>query len=836
MQVSAGTGVDAYLAAPVERVVGRGGKKLAGAGIKTVGDLLRHYPKRYEDPRVPTDMTGLRLDEVVSINAQVASLAVRDIKRGTQWLVAVQITDGAHRLGLTFFLKKWHLVEFYSRQYEVGRMGLFTGRVSLYRGRQQLVHPEVVWADELRDQDPRFNDRLLPIYPAVAGIQSPQLQNAIRTSLKALGADPPTDPLPPRLLADRDLPGLGQAFWDIHNPAGASAWRAARGRFRFEEAFVLQTGLARRRHRLEAGAAARPRPARPPAPGAPAGLVERLDAALPFELTAAQRQAGRKLGELLALDRPMNQLLQGDVGSGKTLVALRAMLQVVDAAGQAALLAPTEVLATQHFRTIEGLLARLPEGSDQVTVRLLTGATPVKARASLLNQLEHGEVRIVVGTHALLEDSVKFHDLGLIVVDEQHRFGVEQRDQLRTRGADRPHLLVMTATPIPRTVAMTVFGDLGVTTLGDGPPGRPEVATTWVNPKEHPGWLDRVWQRLAEEVAAGHRGFVVCPAIEPGEFEAGADLLQDAGPRQGQLAFALPGGLRLDSAAGSQTGAVAEADAARAGGRSGRGSGAAGRLGPAAAVADGVGAVVGTVAGTAAGVSRASGANGKTGASGATRAPAGRGGAESTAEKRPLASVSQTLAALAADPDLAGVKLAPLHGRMTSQEKDQTMAAFMRGDVDVLVATTVIEVGIDVPQATALVVLDADRFGLSQLHQLRGRIGRGQAPGVCLLVSPAEPDSLAARRLAAMEQTRDGFELAEVDLETRREGEILGDSQSGRSSLKLVRLTSDRALIEDARNSAEALIAEDPELAGHPALAQAVDALLAGREDYLERG
>ncbi|MDR0594408.1 MAG: ATP-dependent DNA helicase RecG [Bifidobacteriaceae bacterium] len=791
---------DSYLGSRIERAIGRGGKKLAGAGIKTIGDLLRHYPKRYDDPRVPTDMAQLRLDEVVSINARVAEVSVRDIKQRTQWLVSAQITDGAHRLDLTFFLKRPHLVDFYTSQYQVGRMGLFTGKVSLYRGRQQLVHPEVIWEDALAEEDPRFAGRLIPIYPAVAGVQSPQLQKAIRTALMALGEESPGDPLPRAVRQARRLPGLGQALWDIHNPADPAQWQAARQRFRFEEAFVLQTGLARRRRQLETGAAAKPRPS----PSGPDHLVARLDAALPFALTAAQRRAGDKLGQLLALKRPMNQLLQGDVGSGKTVVALRAMLQVVDAAGQAALLAPTEVLAAQHYQTLTKLLAPLGDGDGLpdaagaapagarvgpgVAVRLLTGAVQGKARASLLDEVSAGRAQIVVGTHALLGESVRFRDLGLVVVDEQHRFGVEQRDALRARAGDRPHLLVMTATPIPRTVAMTVFGDLGMTVLGEAPPGRPEVSTTWVNPLERPAWLARVWQRLAEEVKAGRRGFVVCPAIEPGELEAGADLVEDDEPAQGQLAFALPGAgrpvKRPDGPRSGPPGAAAAADAAV-----------------------GAGADAAWVA-----------------------------GADGGPVNKPLASVSQTLEQLRANPALSGVRLAPLHGRMSGPEKDRTMAAFAAGRIDVLVSTTVIEVGIDVPEASALVVLDADRFGLSQLHQLRGRIGRGRDPGVCLLVSEAEPDSVAARRLNAMAETRDGFALAEVDLETRREGEILGDSQSGRSSLKLVRLTRDQSLIEAARQSAEAVIAEDLGLDGHPSLAKAVDALLAGREDYLERG
>ncbi|MDR3107256.1 MAG: ATP-dependent DNA helicase RecG, partial [Bifidobacteriaceae bacterium] len=759
----------------------------------------------------------------------------RDIKQRTQGLVSARISDGAHELELTFFLKKRHLVDFYTSQYRVGRMGLFTGKVSLYRGRQQLVHPEVVWDDALAGEDPRFAGHLIPIYPAVAGVQSPQLQKAIRTALTALGDETPSDPLPGTVLADRDLPGLGQAWWGIHNPAEPSQWRAARRRFRFEEAFVLQTGLARRRHQLETAAAARPRPL-----SAGAGSrVARLDAALPFRLTEAQRQAGDKLSRLLALERPMNQLLQGDVGSGKTVVALRAMLQVADAAGQAALLAPTEVLAAQHHQTITRLLAPLGSsaaaekgpagqtgpttagwaveggaseagaggfggaavGESGVGVRLLTGATSAKARASLLAEVSQGRVQIVVGTHALLEESVRFADLGLVVVDEQNRFGVEQRDALRSRAGDKPHLLVMTATPIPRTVAMTVFGDLGLTTLGQGPPGRPEVTTTWVNPREHPSWLARIWRRLAEEVAAGRRGLVVCPAIEPGELEADAELIgEDDGPRQGQLAFPAPVAAAAAPPPGHERALTTGSELA-AGWLIGPGGGSGSR--PV------------TGAGAAGGPDHCS-----------DRGP----------EKKPLASVSQTVAELRANPALSGVRLAALHGRMPSQDKDRVMAAFSRGEIDVLVATTVIEVGIDVPEATALVVLDADRFGLSQLHQLRGRIGRGRDPGVCLLVSAAEPDSPAARRLTAMTQTRDGFALAEVDLATRREGEILGDSQSGHSSLKMVRLTSDQELIAQARAAAEVIVTEDPGLAGHPALARAVDALLAGRDDYLERG
>ncbi|MDR2114561.1 MAG: DEAD/DEAH box helicase, partial [Bifidobacteriaceae bacterium] len=439
------------------------------------------------------------------------------------------------------------------------------------------------------------------------------------------------------------------------------------------------------------------------------------------------------------------------------------------------LLAPTEVLAVQHFQTIRDLLGPLVsaggllEGESgvgpNVGVSLLTGSVSGKARDLVLEQIASGAAGIVVGTHALLEGTVQFRDLGLVVIDEQHRFGVEQRDALRARSGSVPHLLVMTATPIPRTVAMTVFGDLGVTILDSSPPGRGTVSTTWVNPVLRPSWIPRVWERVTEEVQAGRRAFVVCPAIEPGEVEPGTHLIADQNSQVGQLAFAqqmLPGlenqpenGISATSATGSA---------------------------------------------------------------------------------KPLAAVSQVLERLESEPILQGARLAPLHGRMSSTQKDQTMAAFQAGEIDVLVATTVIEVGIDVPEATALVVLDADRFGLSQLHQLRGRVGRGSTPAVCLLVSEAEPGTPAALRLEAMERTTNGFELAEVDLQTRREGQILGDTQSGSSSLRLVRLAQDAELVLDARAAAEQIVTSDPDLTEYPRLRFEVDRLLAGREAYLERG
>ncbi|MDR2381146.1 MAG: ATP-dependent DNA helicase RecG [Bifidobacteriaceae bacterium] len=837
---------DTYLAARVERVAGRAGKKLASAGLATVGDLLRHFPRRYEDPRIPTDMALLRLDEMATINARIASVVTRPTKNRSQWLVAAVITDGTHQLNLTFFLRKYHLVEYYERELQVGRMGLFTGRVGHYRGTLQLVHPEVMWEEQSAGLDPRFANRLIPIYPAVAGLASPALRRAIQAALTALDDDVPTDPLPPNVLSSCGLPSLGQALWDIHNPARPAEWARARHRFRFEEAFELQAALAQRRWRARRSGGAVPRPPRQDG----LSLVSALDARLPFELTSAQRAAGERLSRLVSEVAPMNQLLQGDVGSGKTVVALRAMLQVIESGGQAALLAPTEVLAAQHYRTIRELLGPLveedalflevddlareagpgaggaegvagaagvagragsgggaargagPGAAGRVRLRCLTGSLTPKAKAQAHADLRAGRIDLVIGTHALLEEAVSFKDLGLVVVDEQHRFGVEQRDALRSKGESVPHVLVMTATPIPRTVAMTVFGDLGLITLETSPPGRQPVATTWVNPKTHPAWLTRVWERIAEEVAAGHRAFVICPAIEPGQVEAGTQIVEDPGELLGQLAF--PG----LSNPPQLTERAPPPDAS-----------ASHTMWPKPLHLNPVSPTRGPRK-----ISEGSGESLWGGSRGEVTSGSG------------LASVSQVLADLAAVPALQGVRLAPLHGRMSAAEKEQTMAAFVAGDIDVLVATTVVEVGIDVREATGLVVLDADRFGLSQLHQLRGRVGRGADPAVCLLVSDAAPDSTAAVRLEAMQRTTDGFELAEVDLATRREGQILGDTQSGSSSLKLVRLAQDAELIADAREAAQRLVEQDPELVTQPALAASIGRLLAGREAYLERG
>ena len=485
----------------------------------------------------------------------------------------------------------------------------------------------------------------------------------------------------------------------------------------------------------------------------PDGLLTAFDERLPFTLTEGQRAVSAEIFADLATEHPMHRLLQGEVGSGKTLVALRAMLAVVDSGGQAALLAPTEVLAQQHHRSITEMMGDLAEGgllggSERGTkVVLLTGSMGTAARRQALLDLTTGEAGIVVGTHALIEDKVRFLDLGLVVVDEQHRFGVEQRDALRGKGAQPPHLLVMTATPIPRTVAMTVFGDLETSVLDQLPAGRSPIATHVVPARDKPHFLSRAWERVREEVAAGHQAYVVCPRIGDAEDAKDAKDAGDAGDDKAR-----------------------KADLAED-------------------------------------------------------------------ERRPPLAVLEIAEQLSAGP-LAGLRVGVLHGRMAPDAKDEVMRGFAAGTVDVLVATTVVEVGVNVPNATAMVIMDADRFGVSQLHQLRGRVGRGSAAGLCLLVTEAPEASPARSRLDAVAATLDGFELSRIDLEQRREGDVLGQAQSGtRSSLRMLAVIDDEEVIAAAREEAAALVAADPDLAGHPDLASALESLLdASREQYLEKG
>jgi ATP-dependent DNA helicase RecG len=718
---------------PLGKVVGdKTAKALADhLDLATVGDLIYHFPRRYDERGQHTEIRTLSVGEQVTVVAQVRSANVRPIRGGADRMLEASVGDGSGGvLALTYFGRRqvWR-----ERDLRPGQWGMFAGTVSEFRGRRQLNSPEYVMLDDPSESGiEEFAGALIPIYPASAKVPSWTIARCVRVVLDTFS--PPEDPLTPAIRSERKLMALADALREIHRPSSRAMLETARKRLKWDEAFAVQLTLVQRKRRAAASPAT-PRPRRA------GGILDAFDASLPFELTGGQRAVGAEISHDLAQKSPMHRLLQGEVGSGKTLCALRAMLQVVDAGGQAALLAPTEVLATQHYRGIRDLLGELGRAGelggdpDGTRVTLLTGSLGAAARRGVLETVNDGTAGLVIGTHALLYEGVDFHDLGLVVVDEQHRFGVEQRDALRAKADVPPHVLVMTATPIPRTVAMTVYGDLDTSILAELPKGRSPIASHVVPATEKPAFLDRAWRRVREEVAAGHQAYVVCPRI-------GAD----------------------DEA----------------------------------------------------------------------NEPSG---ADSDEAKRPPLAVIEVAPLLAAGP-LHDLRLGILHGRLPTDEKDTTMRAFAGGDIDVLVATTVIEVGVDVPNATVMIVLDADRFGVSQLHQLRGRVGRGSAPGLCLLVTEAEEGTPARDRLDAVASTVDGFRLAEVDLEQRREGDVLGATQSGRRShLRLLSLLRDADLITEARSAASALLDDDPDLAAHPALRESVAALVdEDRAEYLEKG
>jgi ATP-dependent DNA helicase RecG len=704
--------------------------------LHTVGDLVYHFPRRYDERGQHTNIRGLEVGEEVTVLAQVKRVSSKQFIRakGTPKqkmgsLVEVIVgDDSGGELSCTFFNQAWR-----EKRLQPGVWGLFAGKVGRFRSTLQLTQPTCVPLDpELGEEAiEQFAGALIPIYSATSKMPTWTVSKSMRIVLDVLS--PPEDPLPATLRANRRLIGIDRALRDIHRPPSQEALAMARRRLKWDEAFAVQLTLVQRKVRA-AGSPATPRPRRDD------GMLAAFDASLPYELTAGQRAVGAEIAADLEAPHPMHRLLQGEVGSGKTLCALRAMLQVVDAGAQAVLLAPTEVLAGQHHRNIRDLLGpmgragELDAAHEATRVALVTGSLGAAARRKALEEIASGVAGIIVGTHALLYQGVDFADLGLIVVDEQHRFGVEQRDALRAKADQPPHVLVMTATPIPRTVAMTVFGDLETSTLRELPRGRSPIASHVVPAAEKPAFLERAWRRLVEEVEAGHQAYVVCPRI--GESASDGE----------------------DVAGGGD-------------------------------------------------------------------------------ERRPPIAVLD-VAPLLADGPLHGLRIGVLHGRLPAEEKDATMRAFAAGRLDVLVATTVIEVGVDVPNATMMMVLDADRFGVSQLHQLRGRVGRGSAPGLCLLVSEAMEGTPTRVRLDAVASTVDGFKLAELDLEQRREGDVLGVTQSGRRShLRLLSLLRDADLIRDARLAAIELIDADPELAKHPALAAEVARLVdEDRAEYLEKG
>jgi len=698
--------------------------------IRTVGDLMRHYPRRYLVRGELSDISELVEGDEVTILAEVLSSTNRPLRGRKGSIFEVVVTDGTDKLSLTFFNQAWR-----EKELKAERQGLFAGKVGVFNGKKQLAHPDYEMIPDGNDVDAAassFAGKYLPVYPASAKMPSWKISKCVEMAIDSL--DEVEDFLPEHIRSSFSYPTLHQGLVQLHRPADLDSAESARERLTFDEAFLLQSLLVLRRNELRKLNTASRKAKK-------GGILDSFDASLPFQLTGGQKAVCAEIEADLAQDHPMHRLLQGEVGSGKTIVALRAMLAVVDSGGQAALLAPTEVLAAQHLRTIEKLLGPLAqggtlgsqEGATQVT--LITGSQNAAARKAALALAASGDAGIVIGTHALLGEKVEFKDLGLIVVDEQHRFGVEQRDALKEKAQKPPHLLVMTATPIPRTVAMTVFGDLDVSTLRELPLGRQPITTHVIPVMEKPTYLERAWARIREEVGQGHQAYVVAPRIAAGSDEnADIDFL------------------------------------------------------------------FGT-------------------------------------ESSDIASVEE-LAPRLHGSDLAGLRVAMLHGRLGTEEKESTMKAFAAGEIDVLVSTTVIEVGVDVANATIMVIMDADRFGVSQLHQLRGRVGRGTSPGLCLLVTNAIAETPARERLEAVAGTVDGFELSRIDLEQRREGDVLGASQSGtQSHLRLLRVLRDEELIEKARTAAQDLIATSLDLTSYPALKKELNAMAHNMAvDYLDKG
>jgi len=717
-------------------------------GIQTVDDLLRHYPRSYAEGAAVRNAADERPQEGehITVVDTITRVVERPIKkRPKDKILIVTVGSGRGQITATFFNPR-----FIKKGLTEGTKVMLSGEVGFFRGAMQLTHPAFLILDSPDGKNrgsnslrsiadasqavsgevlvDAFERRFYPIYPASSKLQSWDIFACVRQVIEML--DPVSDPLPRSVLGEHGLISEDQALRDVHLAESPTERSRARERLTFDEAVGLQWALVRRRH----GELSQSGPA---APRRDDGLVRDLLRALPFELTAGQRDVLEVFSAELAGTRPMNRLLQGEVGSGKTIVAVLAMLQLVDAGYQCALLAPTEVLAGQHLRSIRSVLGPLALGGQfggldySTRVALLTGSMSAAQKKQVRAEIADGQVGIIVGTHALLHDTVQFRKLGMVVVDEQHRFGVEQRDQLRAKAPAgvTPHLLVMTATPIPRTVALTVYGDLETSTLRELPRGRQPISTTAIFVKHQPAWLDRAWRRIVEEVSEGRQAYVVAPRIDDSEDDKKNERTEE--------------------------------------------------------------------------------------------------------NARPSATAEELYARLSSQ-ELAGLRLGLMHGRLVAEQKDAVMAAFRNGEIQVLVCTTVIEVGVDVPNATVMLVMDADRFGISQLHQLRGRIGRGVHVSVCLLASWVSPDSGAGRRLKAVAGTLDGFKLADLDLKERREGDVLGRNQSGRAiTLQLLSLADHRHVIEAARQFCEVAYDEDPEDPGLALLAAPFTG--ADRVEYLDK-
>lgn len=650
--------------------------------IKTVEQLLRHYPRRYLQRGQLTPMSQLPIGESVTILAEVEKVNTRPIRGKKGSILEISITDGSASAKLTFFNQSWR-----SNQLLPGSQGLFAGKTSIFSGQIQLAHPDYELFDEESEVDPEaWAKKPIPIYPASSTVPSWRIQKLIKEILAQL--EFPFEPLSETVRDELGILTLEQSLRFIHQPAAKRDFEQAQKSLKTHEALglLLEFGLLRKQL---SSIEAKKRVA--------GKTLEKFDSTLPYQLTSAQKKVGMEIESDLGSGTPMNRLLQGDVGSGKTVVALRAMLAAIEDGSQAAIIAPTEVLATQHFIAISEVLGELTESLQPV---LLTGQMSQTEQRKALLKIVSGSARIIIGTHSLIADRVEFFDLSLAVIDEQHRFGVEQREALRSKG-ENVHTLIMTATPIPRTLAVTIFGDLSVSILDEKPANRQRISTHVVNVSEG-GHVSRVWQRVAEEVQSGSQAFVVCPRIE----------LTDQDEGEGVSAAAV-----------------------------------------------------------------------------------------------------EVAHSLRSNPYLQIASLGLLHGRMPAEDKTQVMSQFTNGEIDVLVSTTVIEVGVDVPNATAMVVLDADRFGLAQLHQLRGRVGRGSKPAVCLLLTASEPESASYERLTAMEKTEDGFELSEVDLLYRKEGDVTGVSQSGtKSRLKLLGVVKDQEIINSSQPVARKLLETDEDI------------------------
>ena len=726
-------------------------------GYELVSDLLAHYPRRYIRRGELTPIDEIPEGSEATILAEILAVKVKKIPRRKGGILEVIVTDGNAKLLLTFFNQVWR-----ERELQVGREGLFAGKITLFNGRRQLAHPEYHLIPEESDVEgevSNFAGRLIPIYPATAKLPSWKIEQSIEILLDQLTEV--EDPIPLEILRERSLMSEREALIQVHQPTELESAKAARRRLTFDEAFLLQLILVRRRMAIRS-LRSRPIDARSSIDKSMAdkagdgeqsrGILPKFDQALPFTLTVGQDRIWDEIATDLAGDDPMYRLLQGEVGSGKTVLALRAMVATADASGQAALLAPTEVLAMQHHRNLLSILGPLAQAgmlgseADALRVELLTGSLSASEKRRIHDGLRDGSIDIVIGTHALISEAVEFARLHLVVIDEQHRFGVEQRDALRERSEIAPHILVMTATPIPRTVAMTIFGDLDVSILDELPRGRSPITTHIVPVLSKPHFLERAWSRIREEVARGRQAYIVAPRISSTKTIDGAGDVRSTQPSESDF------DKRAEALLSDE---ISELDG----------------------VHD---------------------------------------------SKEEMASVEEFFSILNSGA-LKGLRIAALHGRLSSEEKESTMRAFHSGEIDVLVSTTVIEVGVDVPNATVMVILDADRFGVSQLHQLRGRVGRGSEAGLCLLVTRNEEGSPAMDRLQAVASTLDGFELSRIDLEQRREGNVLGASQSGtRSHLRLLRVLDDEEVILTAREIARDLLASDPLLATVPALRDAV--------------